>query len=63
MGQQYEYSERGIVSGSSYDDRPSLTAVGTANTCGVGVLRERCSLVEPATVLTLVDPPSYSLDE
>jgi hypothetical protein len=37
----------GIVSGSAYAVRTSLALLGTANTYGVGVLRERCSLVEP----------------
>jgi hypothetical protein len=34
------------VSGSAYAVRTSLALLGTANTWGVGVLRERCSLVE-----------------
>ncbi len=47
----------GIVSGSPYGDRPSRALPGTANTYGVGVLREHCSLVEPARLLTLVTAP------
>jgi hypothetical protein len=35
-----------IVSGPAYAVRTSLALLGTANTYGVGVLRERCSLVE-----------------
>ena len=38
-----------IVSGPAYAVRTSLALLGTANTYGVGVLRERCSLVELPT--------------
>jgi hypothetical protein len=49
------------VSGSAYAVRTSLALLGTADIYGVGVLRERCSLVESPTPWSVGDQRLFNV--